>query len=127
MVDIEAEKRLVEQVVQGLVEADISKDLDRIMALFGEDIIYQPQGFPSLFGLDAVREYLEKGIPELEDLKAGSHRVEVSVSSDLAYSVGWIKAKNYGMEDYVDRKYILICRKIDGDWKIVTESFSSNA
>jgi len=86
-----------------LVEADISKDLDRIMELFAEDIIYQPQGVPSLFGVDAVRKYLGERIHRLEDLKAGPHRVEVSASGDLAYSIGWIKAKNYSMEDYEDR------------------------
>jgi len=96
------------------------------MDLFAEDIIYQPQGVPSLFGVDAVRKYLGERIHRLEDLRAGSHRVEVSESGDLAYSIGWIKAKNYGMEDYEDRKYFIVCRKIGDDWKIVAESFSSN-
>ena len=50
MVDIEAEKKLVELVVQGLCEADKSKNIDRVMEFFAEDIIYQPQGVPPLFG-----------------------------------------------------------------------------
>ena len=45
-VDIEAEKRLIEEVVQGLVEADIIKDLDRVMMFFAEDIIYHVSGLP---------------------------------------------------------------------------------
>ena len=126
MIDVMVEKELVERVVQGLVEADLSKDLNRIMEFYSDDIIYQFQGRPSLFGVDELKGLLEAGIPELEDLKAGSYRVEVSDSGDLAYSVGWIKVKNYGMEDYADRKYIIICRKIDGDWKIATQSVSSN-
>jgi hypothetical protein len=54
-VDVEKEKKLVDLVVQGLCEADVSKDLDRVMEFFAEEIIYQPPGVPPLFGKDAVR------------------------------------------------------------------------
>jgi len=88
MEDVEEEKRLVDEVVQGLVEADISKDLDRVMAFFAEDIVYQLPGVPPIHGKDAVRQYLDGAFDLLEDMKAGAHRTEVSASGDLAYSVG---------------------------------------
>ena len=44
MVNVETEKRLVESVVQGLVVADLSKNLDRIMEFFSDEIIYQFPG-----------------------------------------------------------------------------------
>jgi len=126
-VDVEAEKRLVDRVVQGLVEADISKDLDRIMELFAEDINYQPPGVPPLFGKDAVRRYLDRAFDQTEDMIAGSDRTEVSVSGDLAYSVGWFKSKRYGWEDYLDYKYLFALKKTTDGWKIVAESFSRNS
>jgi ketosteroid isomerase-like protein len=126
MVDIETEKRLVDEVVQGLVEADISKDLNRVMAFFAEDIIYQPPGVPPLFGKDAVRQYLDGAFDLLEDMKAGSDRTEVSASGDLAYSVGWFKNKRYSWDDYMDMKYFFALRKTVDGWKIVAESFSRN-
>lgn len=52
-VDVEAEKKLVNRVVQGLIEADISKDLARIMEFFTEEIIYQPPGVLPILGKDA--------------------------------------------------------------------------
>jgi ketosteroid isomerase-like protein len=126
-VDIEAERRLIEQCVQGLCEADKSKDLDRIMEFFAEEIIYQPPGIPPLLGKDAVRQYLNGAFDQTEDMKAGSDRTEVSVSGDLAYSVGWFKSKRYGWKDYLDYKYLFALKKTTEGWKIVAESFSRNS
>jgi ketosteroid isomerase-like protein len=126
-VDVEKEKRLVDLVVQGLCEADVSKDLDRVMEFFAEEIIYQPPGVLPILGKDAVRQYLDGAFDQLEDMKAGSDRTEVSISGDLAYSVGWFKSKRYDWEDYLDYKYLFALRKTVDGWKIVAESFSRNS
>jgi ketosteroid isomerase-like protein len=63
-VNVENENRLVELVVQGLCEADKSKDLDRVMEFFSEDIIYQPPGVSPLFGKEAVRRYLDRAFDQ---------------------------------------------------------------
>jgi len=126
MVDIEEEKRLIEEVVQGLVEADISKDLDRVMAFFAEDIIYHVSGLPPIFGKNAVRQYLDGAFDLVEDMKAGSDRTEVSASGDIAYSIGWLKSKRYSWDDYLDYKFFLALRKTVDGWKIVAESGSRN-
>ena len=127
MVDLNAEKRLVEQVVQGLCEADKSKDLDRVMSFFAEDIIYQPQGVPPLFGKAAVREYLDGAFDQLEDMVARPDRTEVSISGDLAYSAGWFKNKRYDWDDYLEYKYLFVLRKMGEGWKIIAESTSRNS
>jgi len=126
-VNVENEKRLVDLVVQGLCEADKSKDLDRVMDFFAEEILYQPPGVPPLFGKDAVRLYLDGAFDQLEDMIAGSDRTEVSKSGDLAYSAGWFKSKRYGWGDYLDYKYLFVLRKMAEGWKIVVESFSRNS
>jgi ketosteroid isomerase-like protein len=126
-VDVEKEKRSVDLVVQGLIEADKSKDLDRIMEFFADDIIYQPPGVPPIIGKEALRQYLDGAFDLTEDMKAGSDRTGVSLSGDLAYSVGWFKSKRYGWEDYLDYKYLFALRKTVNGWKIVAESFSRNS
>ena len=126
-VDVEKEKILVNLVVQGLIEADMSKDLNRIMEFFAEDIIYQPPGVPSIVGKEALRQYLDGAFDQIEDMKTGSERTEVSVSGDLAYSVGWFKSKRYDWDDYLDYKYLFALRKAVDGWKIVAESFSRNS
>lgn len=126
MVDVEAEKKLVEEVIQGLVQADLSKNLDRIMEFFSEEIIYQFQGRPSLNGKDEVRQLLDGAFDNMEDLKAGPERTIVSESGDLAYSAGWIKRKDAGMEGYMERKFLIVLRKTDDAWKIIAQSVSAN-
>ena len=127
MVDVEAEKKLVEQVVRGLDEADLSKDLDRVMSFFAEDIIYQPQGVPPLVGKASVREYLDGAFDQLEDMVAKPERTEVSVSGDLAYSAGWYKSKRYSWDYYLEYKYLFVLRKTGEGWKIIVESVSRNS
>jgi ketosteroid isomerase-like protein len=127
MVDLKADKELVEQVIQGLCEADKSKDLDQVMAFFSEDIIYQPQGVSPLFGKAAVREYLDGAFDLMEDAKAGFDRTEVAISGDLAYSAGWFKSKRYDWEDYFEYKTLFVLRKTVDGWKIIAESVSRNS
>jgi ketosteroid isomerase-like protein len=126
-VNVEKEKELVDLVVQGLCEADVSKNLDRIMEFFSEDVVYQPPGVLPILGKDALRRYLDGAFDQTEDMKAGSDRVEVSISGDLAYSVGWFKSKRYDWDDYLDFKYLFVLRKTPHGWKIVAESFSRNS
>jgi ketosteroid isomerase-like protein len=127
MVDIEAEKKLVELVIQGLCEADKSKNIDRVMEFFAEDIIYQPQGVPPLFGKDAVRKYLDGAFDQMEDASAGADRTEVSVSGDLAYSAGWFKSKRYDWDHHFEYKYLFVLRNTEEGWKIIAESVSRNS
>jgi ketosteroid isomerase-like protein len=127
LVDIKAEKKLVEQVVYGLCEADMSKDMDRIMSFFAEDIIYQPQGVPPLVGKAEVREYLDGAFDVVEDMVAFPDRTEVSISGDLAFSAGWFKNKRYEWDYYLEYKYLMVFRKTEDGWKIIAESASRNS
>ena len=127
MVDIEAEKVLIEQLVKENVEADKSKDLDRIMNLFDDDIVYHVSGFPPFVGKEDLRNFIDGSFDQLDDLIMGSEKTEVSSVGDLAYNVGWFKMRNTGMDDYVHFKYLLVLKKCFGVWKIVAESYSLNS
>jgi len=126
MIDIEAEKWLIEQLVKENVEADKSKDLDRIMNLFTDDVVYHVPGFPEIVGKDSLRGFIGGGFEQLEDLEMVSERVDVSASGDLGYSTGWFKMRNVGMEDFMVFKYALVVKKVDGVWKIVVDTYSLN-
>jgi uncharacterized protein (TIGR02246 family) len=127
MIDVEAEKLLIEQLVQENVEADRDKDLDRIMNLFSEDIAYHVSGFPPIQGKDALRNFVAAGIDQLLDLEMISERTEVAASGDLAFNIGWFKMRNIGMKDFVLFKYVFVLKKVDGVWKIVVDSYSPNS
>ena len=118
------EKKNVEQIWHSLMEADLSKDVDRILDHFSDDIIYHLPGFPPINGKEALRDFIETG--PLEDLKWGIDRTMVSESGDLAYIVGWFKMKWVGVDGYSEWKGLLVCRKLSGVWKIVVESYSIN-
>ena len=127
MVELIIERLKVEQVWNSLCEADLSKNLDRIMDHFADDILYQVPGFPLIEGKDALRVWIGNQFDLLDDLKWGVDRTEVSVSGDLAYSCGWFKMKWGGSDDYSEWKGMLVYRKIFDVWKIVAVSYSINS
>ena len=127
MVDLEVEVKNVEQVWHSLCEADLSKNLDRIMEHFADDILYQVPGFPLIEGNDALRVWIGSQFDLLDDLKWGVDRTEVSESGDLAYSSIWFKMKWSGFDDYTEWKGMLVFRKALGVWQIVADSYSINS
>lgn len=127
MVDLDAERRHVEQVVVDLFEADKSRDLARILEFFAEDIVYQVGGFLTLTGKEALRGFADGDVDRLEEVEYGLERTEVSASGDMAYNVGWFKMKNTGMEHYLEFKYTYVLKKITGAWKIIVDAYSLNS
>jgi len=125
--DLEVDRKKAEQVWHDLCTADMSKDLDKVLELYSDDVIYQVSGFPPINGKDALRSFSDGGLDSIEDLKWGVDRTEVSESGDLAYTSGWFNMKLVGKDDYLECKGILVYRKVSDEWKIVAESYSSNS
>ena len=67
MVDIEVEMVLIEQLVNEDVEADKSKDLDRIMNLIVDDIVYHVSGFPPVVGKEDLQNFIDGSFDQLDD------------------------------------------------------------
>ena len=125
--DLEVERKKAEQVWNDLCKADMSKDLNKVLELYSEDVIYQVSGFPTINGKDALRRFSDGSLDFIDDMKWGVDRTEISESGDLAYTSGWFNMKLVGKDDYLECKGILVCRKVSDEWKIVVESYSSNS
>jgi ketosteroid isomerase-like protein len=125
MIDFEAEKKAIELLMRENQEADLSKDIDRIMNLFTEDIIYHLPNSPPIHGKKALRALLEQVMDDMEDLSLTSEKTEIAGSGDIGFNVGSFKMKSIG-EDYVDYKYFVGVRKTSEGWKIAVDTFSRN-
>jgi uncharacterized protein (TIGR02246 family) len=107
-----------------------SGDLDKVVAPYADDAVYQPPHHAAVHGKNAIREYLKGPLLKraIRDLK---YEVTfVKHSGDLAYDVGvfTMTVPTAQGRDRQDRgKYLTVWRKqTDGEWKIVADCWSSD-
>ena len=129
VVDLEAEEEQIQQLNQQWYEAENRKDLDTIMQRFlAEDCILHVPGIGPLEGHESIRAFMAAFFESLVSVSGGPTQIVVSASGDLAYDWGATHAVLEGPEGRVDdeQKYLIVWQKIDGEWKAVAGSFSSN-
>jgi ketosteroid isomerase-like protein len=111
--------------------AESAMDAPRATAFWATDAVVQPAGAPALVGRDAVgalyRQIFSSGA--VKELRGTPSHVEMAKSGDLAYETGvnrivW-KTPN---GDALDMgKYLLVWKRIDGEWYASTLAFTSDA
>jgi len=128
-VDLQAEEEQIRQLNQQWYAAENRKDLDAIMQQFlADDCVLHAPGIGPLEGHEAIRAFMEVFFQSLVSVSGGPTQIVVSASGDLAYDWGTTQVVLEGPEGRVDdeQKYLIVWQKIDGGWKAVAGSFSSN-
>jgi uncharacterized protein (TIGR02246 family) len=116
---------------EAVVAAESAFDVEAVMTFWAEDAILQPAGGPQLQGRPAIshlyRQYFESGM--LKEFSASATHIEASSSGDLAFESGVSRMVLTGDEgDLLDKgKYLLVWKKIDGEWMIAALGFTSDA
>ena len=105
-------------------------NLEKIIAPYAEEAVYQPPHHPTVHGRHAIHEYL-KGPLQKHTVRDLKYEVTfVKHSGDLAYDVGVysMTVPTANGPDRQDRgKYLTVWRKQStGDWKIVADCWSSD-
>jgi len=125
VVDIEAEKQAIIEIVKMAFEAEQQKDIDASISCYAENVVFQPPNMPQLEGLEAIRNFYTEFFKILVSIEGGSTKVVISEAGDMAWDYGWNRAVYEGsMED--EEKYLAVWKKTNGEWKIVAISFSSD-
>jgi ketosteroid isomerase-like protein len=130
-VDVAAETEAVRARSEGVVAAEAAFDVSATLAFWAEDAIVQGAGTPQIQGKSAIGElygdYFESGI--LKEFSGTTTHLEVSAAGDLAYEYGVNRFVMAGPEgDLLDMgKYLVVWKKIDGEWFIVALAFTSDA
>ena len=115
-----AEVEAILQVVEDLDRAENAGDLEQLLSLLTDDVVWMPPGEPALVGKDALRDWYNVDDFSLEI----SHKTkEARVDGDLAYNwgiaTGAVTRKADGKRVPLSNKYIQVLRKQpDGAWKI---------
>jgi ketosteroid isomerase-like protein len=130
MVDIEAEKKEIWESNQEWYRLENDKKVDKIFEKFiDDDIIFQVPGMPQFVGKEAVYSFMKEFIENvLVSVEGKPTRLEVAESGELAYDLGNSTAKVMGPDGPADdkQKYLIVWKKIEGKWKAIAGSFSSD-
>lgn len=128
-VDYVAEEERIRALDQQWVDAVAAGDTTTIGNLYAEDGYFMAPNMPQAQGRVAIREAWAAlfALPNAQ-LTFGPTEVEVAQAGDMAYDIGTYDLAFDGPEGRVedDGKYVVVWRKIEGEWKAVADIFNSN-
>ena len=106
-----------------------TNDLERILALYGNEPVFMPQHAPALVGRDAVRAGYEQVFATLK-LKIRFEVHEIEETGDWAWartsSAGRTRILAAGAEVTEGNNELFIFRREGGEWHIHRYLFSTN-
>ena len=129
-IDIEAEKQAISDKIKTGFEVEQQKDVDALMELgfFAEDVIVQGPNMPQIKGLEAIRNFYTEFFKILVSIEGGSTEIIISEAGDMAWDYGWNRSVYKGPDGPIEDegKYLEVFKKINGEWRCVAISFSSD-
>ncbi len=124
VVDVEAEKQAIREMTQKAFEAKRQKDVDAVLNVYSENAFILDQDEPPFEGLEAIRDYYNSWLPDVDDTEGGLKKIVISEAGDMAWSPGW--NRNFWEEPearyQVEVKWLAVWEKINDEWKIVALS-----
>ncbi len=119
------------QLHHAYVAAINSNDIDRMMALLADDVVFQVSGEPELVGHDAVREW-GASFFEAFEARYDKQQTDFGLSGDLAFARYTYTARFVGREDgavigETGKGTTVFRRQADGPWLLIIDSWSRDA
>lgn len=128
---ITAAERALHERSDAFQAAESALDAEKATAFWAEDAVVQPAGSPAIVGRSAVgalyRQFFT--VMGVKELKGTPSHVEMARSGDLAYETGVNRIVIHTPNgDLLDMgKYLLVWKKIGGQWYASALSFTSDA
>lgn len=121
---------------KAVTAAESAMNIPEIMKYWANNAIAQPAGMPQIQGTEAIIKLYHQiyddttmKLKEFTSSSSNSSNIIVAQSGDIAYDYGtnrFVYASSNG--DLLDTgKYLLVWKKIHGEWYVVAISFTSDA
>lgn len=127
--DTASDEQAIRDLEQQWVDAIEERDAAAIVDLYHEDGRVMPPNAEPALGQDGVRAFWEEflQLPDL-DMSFEPTTVAIAESGDIAYSIGTYQLSYSNDEEPIQDagKYIDLWQKVDGEWRVVADMFSSN-
>ena len=130
VVDVEAKKQIVAKLVVDSMEAEGQKDIDAVMGIYADNVIFQPPNEPQFQGKEPYQKHLEDILFQMTivSLDVNASETKVARSGDIAYCAGTYLLIFEGEEGNVEfpGKFLYVLNKINDEWKVVLASWSGD-
>lgn len=106
-----------------------NKDADGIRQLYAEDGVVLPQNGKAAVGRDAIgRWWASQMTAPAYALTFGTDQLLFSTARDMALDRGWYRFSAQGPDGAINDsgKYVVVWRKIDGDWKVAADIYNTD-
>jgi len=129
--EISKAERTLHARSDGLQAAESAFDATRATAFWATDAVIQPASTPLVVGRDAIgalyRSFFSSGA--IKELRGTPTHLTMAKSGDLAYETGINRiVLKTPKGDVLDMgKYLLVWKRIDGEWYASALSFNSDA
>lgn len=124
-----ADEQAINGINQHWLEIIRAKDSTAIALLYAEDGAVMPANEPAARGRDAIGQWWGRAmrIPGY-DLTFDTDQLLVSASGDMALDRGTYRFKATPPEGPIDDtgKYVVVWRKLGGEWKVAADIFNSD-
>jgi ketosteroid isomerase-like protein len=121
-------RELLDQRQEEFTAAVAARDADRTAELFAEDAVLHIANRAPIEGNRAIRQFYGNVFGFMSASRATPETTRLAEGGDMAYGIGRTSNEFRGPDGPVEYtgKYLLVWRKIAGDWRIVAYSLSSN-
>ena len=122
-----SDEAMILKNISAFSKAVMASDYELISNAYTEDAKIFPNGLDIIEGRDAIKKYWI--LPEGRSTKY--HKltpVEIKIIGDEAYDYGYFEGTTLfddGRESSWRGKYVVIWRKVDGDWKIYLDIWNA--
>lgn len=110
--------------------AEAAQNTEAALAFWADSGVVQPAGAPQIQGREAIRKLYDSffGSGQLRKFESSLSQLQVSQSGDLGYGSGVNRMVLAGPKgDLLDvGKFLIVWRRINGEWYIVALSFTSD-
>ncbi|MBZ5630793.1 MAG: DUF4440 domain-containing protein [Acidobacteriia bacterium] len=128
------DQQAIEELHQRDIAASLALDVDKLVALWDENIVAMPPNSRPLVGIDANRAYLMKNRGQMADVDILSYEEqwdEVRVLGDYAFEYGSIRSRirpEMKQETALAFNVVRVLkRQPDGDWKVFRTIWNDRA
>ena len=105
------------------------KDAAGIGQLYAEDGVALPPNFKAVVGREAISQWWASQMKTPDfTMTFGTDQLVLSTAGDMALDRGWYRFSAQGPSGPIKDtgKYVVVWRKIDGEWKVAADIFNTD-
>ena len=124
-----ADEKAIRELDTAWTKAAQDKNVDKAVSYYADDAMMMPPGAPIATTAEQRRAAWQNLLSDPNmTINFGPTKLEVAKGGDMAYDVGWteVKTTKAGETTTERGKYIVVWKKINGQWKVVADTFNQD-